>query len=411
MTDLTLLSRRALDACATLAAHTEVPGEITRTFLSAPSRDVTAFLTAWADELGLEVRVDAAGNLRARRAGPTPDAPTLFLGSHVDTVPDAGAFDGVLGVTLAFAVAEALRGEALPFALELLAFSEEEGVRFGVPFIGSRALTGTLEPLLTLRDARGVSVLDAIRAYGLDDAALPDAAVQGGALGFLEFHIEQGPVLQAAGAAVGVVSAIVGQDRVLLDFTGQAAHAGTTPMGHRRDALAAAARFAVAAEELARATPGLVATVGVMTARPGAINVIPGAAHCTLDLRHEDDAVRAGALEALLSAARTFAEERGVTLDVTHKMAQPAIPMDAAFRDLLRGAAAQEGLLAPDLVSGAGHDAMILAETMPAAMLFLRSPNALSHHPDEMVNPEDVDAALRVGVAFVRALARREGAR
>ena len=268
-----------------------------------------------------------------------------------------------LPISLAYAVAEALRGEVLPFALELLAFSEEEGVRFGVPFIGSRALTGTLEPLLTLRDAQGVSVLDAIRAYGLDDATLPDAAERGGALGFLEFHIEQGPVLQAAGAAVGVVSAIVGQDRVLLDFTGQAAHAGTTPMGHRRDALAAAARFAVAAEELARATPGLVATVGVMTARPGAINVIPGSAHCTLDLRHEDDAVRAGALEALLSAARTFAEERGVSLDVTHKMAQPAIPMDAAFRDLLRAAAAQEGLRAPDLVSGAGHDAMILAET------------------------------------------------
>ncbi|UBV44973.1 allantoate amidohydrolase (plasmid) [Deinococcus taeanensis] len=407
--DLTLLSRRALDACASLAAFTEVPGEITRTFLCAPSRDVTAFLSAWAHELNLSVTLDAAGNLRARRAGPTPDAPTLYLGSHVDTVPNAGAFDGVLGVTLAFAVAQALRGEALPFALELLAFSEEEGVRFGVPFIGSRALTGTLAPLLPLQDAAGVSVLDALRGYGLDPDALPDAQVRGAALGFLEFHIEQGPVLQAAGASVGVVSAIVGQDRVLLDFTGQAAHAGTTPMAHRRDALAAAARFAVAAEDLARATPGLVATVGVLTARPGAINVIPGQAHCTLDLRHEDDGARAQALNEVLSTAGRVAQERGVTLKVTHTMAQAAVPMDAGFREALRAAAAREGLQAPDLVSGAGHDAMILAGRMPAAMLFLRSPNALSHHPDETVHPEDVHAALRVGVGFVRALAGRTG--
>ncbi|GHG28067.1 Zn-dependent hydrolase [Deinococcus indicus] len=399
------LAAHARAACLDLARLTEVPGEITRTFLSPPTRDVTAYLSAWAHELGLSVRVDAAGNLRARREGPSPDAPTLYLGSHVDTVPNAGAFDGVLGVTLAFAVAAALRDTPLPFALELLAFSEEEGVRFGVPFIGSRALTGTLEPLLTLEDARGVSVRGALEAYGLDPAELPGARVNGQSVGFLEFHIEQGPVLQAAGASVGVVSAIAGQDRLLLDFAGQASHAGTTPMAHRRDALAAAARFTVAAEDLARATPGLVATVGVMTARPGAINVIPGEAHCTLDLRHEHDLVRAGALDTLLADARRFAGERGVTLTVTHKMAQPAVPMDLAFRGGLRRAAARVGQLAPDLVSGAGHDAMILADVMPAAMLFLRSPNALSHHPDEMAEPADVEAALRVGVAFVQDLA------
>ncbi|GGR56311.1 Zn-dependent hydrolase [Deinococcus seoulensis] len=403
------LAARARAACLDLARLTEVPGEITRTFLSPPTRDVTAYLSAWAAELGLSVRVDAAGNLRARREGPSPDAPTLYLGSHVDTVPDAGAFDGVLGVTLAFAVAGALRDTPLPFALELLAFSEEEGVRFGVPFIGSRALTGTLDPLLTLEDARGVSVRGALEGYGLDPAELPGARVSGPSVGFLEFHIEQGPVLQAAGASVGVVSAVAGQDRLLLDFVGQASHAGTTPMAHRRDALAAAARFAVAAEDLARSVPGLVATVGVMTARPGAINVIPGEAHCTLDIRHEHDPVRAGALNTLLEAAQGFAQERGVTLTVTHKMAQPAVPMAPAFRDGLRRAAAQVGQRAPDLVSGAGHDAMILADVMPAAMLFLRSPNALSHHPDEMAEPADVEAALRVGVAFVQDLAAQGG--
>lgn len=414
--NLTDLNARVLAACAKLALLTEVPGTITRPYLCPTTRDVHAFLRGWAEELGLSVRVDAVGNLRARREGPTPDAPTLYVGSHIDTVPDAGAFDGMLGVLLAYALAEAVQGHALPFALELLAFSEEEGVRYGVPFIGSRALTGTADAMLELKDADGRSAADAIRAFGLDPDDLPDARVQGQpvegqlvqsrALGFLEFHIEQGPVLQAAGAAVGVVTAIAGQNRVLLDFKGRASHAGTTPMGHRRDALAAAARFVVAAEDMARGTPGLVATVGVMQARPGAINIVPGDVHCTLDIRHEHDAVRLEKLPALLAEAERFATERGVTLTVTPKMEEPATPMDAGFQALLHRAADAEGLVHPELVSGAGHDAMVMATIMPAAMLFIRSPNELSHHPDEMVNPEDVEAALRVGVRFVEGLAQ-----
>ncbi|WP_235693013.1 allantoate amidohydrolase [Deinococcus aquaedulcis] len=408
--DLGPLARRALAACAELARFTETPGEITRTFLCPQSREVTAYLSAWAHDLGLNVRLDAAGNLRARREGPTPESPTLYLGSHVDTVPNAGAYDGVLGVTLAYAVAEALRGTPLPFALELLAFSEEEGVRFGVPFIGSRALVGTLDDLLDRQDAQGISVRGALEAYGLTPAELPEAEVRGPALGFLELHIEQGPVLQAAGAPLGVVTAIAGQNRLRLDFAGQAAHAGTTPMAHRRDALAAAARFVVAAEELARATPGLVATVGMLSAHPGAINVIPGATHATLDIRHEQDAARQEALKTLLAQAHALAAERGVTLTVTETMTQPAVPMNPGLRAALQRAAAAEGLNAPDLPSGAGHDAMVLATRMPAAMLFLRSPNALSHHPDETVNLEDVDAALRVAVRAVLALAGQHGA-
>ncbi|PTA68618.1 allantoate amidohydrolase [Deinococcus arcticus] len=404
------LAQRALHACAELARLTETPGEITRTFLCPPSREVTAYLSAWAHDLGLSVRVDAAGNLRARREGPAPDSPTLYLGSHVDTVPNAGAYDGVLGVTLAYAVAGALRRTPLPFALELLAFSEEEGVRYGVPFIGSRALVGTLDEVLGRQDAQGVSVRAALEAYGLNPAELPAAEVRGPALGFVELHIEQGPVLQAAGAPLGVVTAIAGQHRLRLDFAGQAAHAGTTPMAHRRDALAAAARFVVAAEDLARATPGLVATVGVLNASPGAINVIPGAAHATLDLRHEVDAVREAALKTLLAQAHALATERGVTLTVTETMTQPAVPLDPGLRAALHRAAAAEGVVAPDLPSGAGHDAMVLAARMPAAMLFLRSPNALSHHPDETVEPGDVETALRVAVRTVLALAQEHGA-
>ncbi|PNY81885.1 allantoate amidohydrolase [Deinococcus koreensis] len=404
--DLSELHARVLAACRELAALTEVPGETTRPYLCPTTRGVHAFLRAWADRLGLSTRIDAVGNLRSRREGPTPDSPTLYLGSHIDTVPNAGAYDGILGVLLAYALAEAVRDQALPYALEVLAFSEEEGVRYGVPFIGSRALTGTAGPLLELRDKDGLTVSDAIRAYGLNPDELPDAEIRSESLGYLEFHIEQGPVLQAAGAGVGVVTAIAGQNRVLLDFTGQAAHAGTTPMTHRRDALAAAARFVVAAEERARATPGLVATVGVMQARPGAINIVPGEVHCTLDIRHERDEVRRDALPLLLADAERFAAERGVTVSITPKMEEAATPMDARFQGLLRQAATDLGLDAPDVLSGAGHDAMIMSTRMPAAMLFLRSPNALSHHPDEMVNPEDVEAALRVGLRFLERLAQ-----
>jgi allantoate deiminase len=403
--DLSRLSRAALDLCAELATQTEVPGQTTRTYLCPSAAQVHATLRAWADRLGMTTRLDAVGNLRSRLEGP-PGAPTLYLGSHLDTVPNAGAYDGILGVVLGYAAAEALQaGGPLPFNLEVLAFSEEEGVRYGVSFIGSRALVGTADELLGRLDKEGQSVRDAIRAFGLDETELPGALAEANALGYLEVHIEQGPVLQDAGAQVGVVSSIVGQSRLTLDFAGQAAHAGTTPMTLRRDPLAAAARFMVAAEDLARATPGLVATVGMIEARPGAGNVIPGEVSLSLDIRHEFDAVRAQSLAALLDTAEREAGARGVTLAITPRMAEPATPMDAELRAGLREAAADLGLIAPELVSGAGHDAQILAARMPAAMLFVRSPNALSHHPDERVNGEDVEAALAVLVHMIQGLA------
>ncbi|GGM08050.1 allantoate amidohydrolase [Deinococcus aerophilus] len=401
------LTRKIMDACAALACYTEVPGEINRPFLCPTTHQVHAYLIRWADGLGLQTRVDAAGNLRSRRAGPTPDAPTLYLGSHLDTVPNAGAYDGILGVVMGYAMLEALGDQTLPYAVEVLGFSEEEGVRYGVPFIGSRTLVGTVDEMLELRDAAGHSVREALSGYGLNVQDLGAARFRRPALGYLEIHAEQGPVLQDAGVSVGVVQGIAGQNRVLLDFVGQASHAGTTPMGLRRDALAAAARFAVAAEDLARATPGLVATVGVMTARPGAINVIPGEAHCTLDLRHAHDGVRLQALEQLLHTARAEAGARGVSVTITPKMEEPATPMSDTLRALLHRAAEAEGLPHPELVSGAGHDAMILAAHMPAAMLFVRSPNALSHHPDELVLPEDVADALRLSVRFLHLLAEQ----
>lgn len=410
MTNFTALTGRVLAACADIARFTEVEGQITRPFLAPSAGLVHEYLRSWAFRLGLATRLDAVGNLRARLESRVPGAPTLYIGSHLDTVPNAGAFDGVLGVVMGFALVEAVQGRELPFSVEVLGFSEEEGVRFAVPFLGSRALVGSAQAMLSLTDAEGVSVQEAISAFGLRPDSLPDslpeALADANTLGYLEVHIEQGPVLQDLGASVGVVEAIVGQSRLELAFRGRASHAGTTPMHLRRDALAAAARFMVACEERARQTGGLVATVGVVNVKPGAGNVVPGEVVCSLDLRHARDGVRREALAELLSQAQTFATERQVTLTTTTKLDEAATPMSEPFRALLHRAASDANLIHPDLVSGAGHDAQIMATRMPAAMLFVRSPNGLSHHPDEMVLETDVQDALRVGVRFLELLAQ-----
>ena len=404
------LSRTVLDACAALARFTFTPGQIHRTFLSPPMRDVHAFLTRWADELGMTTRLDAAGNLRSRLESALPGAPTFYLASHLDTVPNAGAFDGVLGVVLGYMLVGEIR-QSLPFALEVVGFSEEEGVRFGAPFIGSRALLGTAAELLDQIDSAGQTVRGAILDYGLDPAELPLAELTGTALGYLELHIEQGPVLEAAGEGLGVVSAIVGQSRLALTFTGRASHAGTTPMTLRRDALAAAAHLMVEAEAHARRTPGLVATVGSLRVSPGAANVVPGTVNCSLDLRHAEDGVWRLAQAHLLEYACQVAAERQVSFTSESLLAEAATPMDAGLRALLHQSAQALGLPHSELVSGAGHDAMILARRMPAAMLFVRSPGGLSHHPDEAVLEEDVGAALAVGLRFLELLADREATR
>jgi allantoate deiminase len=320
-------------------------------------------------------------------------------------VPRAGAFDGPLGVLLGVALIEALGGKRRAFAIEVVGFSEEEGVRFGVPFIGSRALIGDLdEALLARKDANGISVANAIRNYGLDPAQICEAQSRDRALGYLEFHIEQGPVLESLGLALGVVQAIVGQSRLEIRFEGHANHAGATPMHLRRDALAGAAEWISAVEHYANGIPDLVATVGRVDVTPGAGNVIPGAVALSLDVRHPDDATRGAALGALLEYAAQFASRRGLQFSSEVRLDQPAVAMDARLSDALVHAAARHGLPAHRMNSGAGHDAMILARQMPAAMLFLRSPGGISHHPDELVVVEDVAAALAVGMQFLHEL-------
>lgn len=401
-------AREVVRVCREVAACSEAPGVTTRTFLCPSMRDVHARLARWMERLGMAAAVDAAGNLRGVYPAGRDTTARLFIGSHLDTVPHAGAFDGVLGVVLGVALVDRLGGRRLPFAIEVLGFSEEEGVRFGVPFIGSRAVTGTLDDeLLGRRDTSGVSVREAIAGFGLDPARLPEARIDAG-LGYLEFHIEQGSVLDSRSLPLGVVTGIVGQTRLDVTFTGAASHAGTTPMTGRRDALAAAAEWIGVVEREARGAAGLVATVGRLEIVPGAANVVPGRAVAALDLRHADDGVRRLAVERLVSAARAVGAARGVEVALDVRLDQPAVPMDAALTARLACAVERSGVPVHRMPSGAGHDAMIIAPHVPAAMLFVRSPGGVSHHPDETVREDDVAAALAAGHQFLDDLARHD---
>lgn len=364
---------------------------------------VHADLRTWMHHAGMTVSIDAGGNIRGFYAGAKADAPRLIIGSHLDTVPHAGAFDGILGVVLGVELVELLIGRRFPFAIEVVGFSEEEGVRFGVPFIGSRALIGDVDGALA------AIASDAIRAYGLDPAKIPDARVTGPTIGYLEFHIEQGPVLESLNLSLGIVTAIAGQSRLDVRFEGHANHAGTTPMNLRHDALAGAAEWIGAVEREAVAASGLVATVGKIDARPGAGNVIAGSVAMSLDVRHVDDSVRSGAVARLLDTAQQIAARRVLTFTSELRLDQAAAPMDAGLTEVLAQAVSAGGYSDHKMSSGAGHDAMIMARKMPAAMLFLRSPGGISHHPDESVLAQDVAAALATGERFLEQLERLHG--
>lgn len=405
--ELAATAREVLARCALAASFSEEPGKITRRFLSAPMKELQAQLTAWMGQAGLAPRVDAVGNVIGRYPGLRSDTPVVMIGSHLDTVPDAGKFDGVLGVLMGLAAVQVLRGRQLPFAIDVIGFSEEEGIRYRAPFLGSRAVCGTFDrTLLDRPDCDGVTMAQAFRAFGLDPERIGEAAYPpGGILAYLEPHIEQGPVLESLSAPVGVVTSIAGQTRIWVELEGRAAHAGTTPMNGRRDALAAAGELVGAVERLALATPGLRATVGTIAVVPGAINVVPGLARLSIDVRHESDQVRARAFGELAAAACELAARRGIEFRVRDQEDHPAVPADPLVIELLARAVAAAGREPHRLASGAGHDAAILAQVAPMGMLFVRSPGGVSHHPDERVEPDDVAVALEVLVHSLELLA------
>jgi allantoate deiminase len=403
-------AQRAISECRLLATMTEEPGRITRTFLSAPMHEAHRHLRTRMEALGMTVRVDAAGNLRGLWRPEGAKAKRILIGSHIDTVPDAGAFDGMLGVALALEWVGLAQELGLRMPIEVIAFSEEEGVRYGLPYLGSRAVAGRFEAsLLALTDAEGVTVENALRSFGLDPAQIGEAAVDDDALCFIEVHIEQGPLLEAEGLSVAAVTAIVGQTRLALTFTGHANHAGTAPMHLRRDALAAAAEWITAVETCGRNTPGLAATVGRVSVEPNVGNVVPGIARVSLDVRHAQDAVRIAAVKDLLEQANAIAVRRGLKLECAGQLDQPAVPMDARLTAMMSAAIVAAGYPAKTMPSGAGHDAIVMAARLPTAMLFVRSPGGISHHPAEEVQKEDVEASLHVARAFLQQLSRDSG--
>ena len=406
----------AIAECRLLATMTEEPGltpaRTTRRFLTPPVAEVHRHLRERMEKLGMAVQTDAAGNLRGLWQQANSGGRRLLIGSHIDTVPDAGAFDGVLGVVLALHLVELAQAEALPRAIEVIAFSEEEGVRFGVPFLGSRAIAGRFDPaLLALTDSAGISLREAITAFGLDPARIDEAEASPDTLGFFEIHIEQGPVLEAEDLSLAMVTAIAGQTRAEVTFTGQANHAGTTPMYLRRDAVACAAEWIRSVESTTHrlnernAEASLVATVGKLTVEPNAGNVIAGTVRATLDIRSPLDRIRESAVAEVLEQAKSIAIRRGLTMTVRTLMEQPAVPMDERLTAHLAEAVETAGYKPRRLPSGAGHDAMVMATRMPAAMLFLRSPGGISHHPAEDVRTQDVAAAIEAAYIFIEGLA------
>jgi allantoate deiminase len=407
--NITKRAEEVVARCRKLAGFSEDAVGTRRTFLSPPMRACHAEIGVWLKAAGAEVRADAAGNLRGFYPAAKSPAPTVLLGSHLDTVPNAGAYDGILGVVLALALLESLGGRRLPCGLEIIGFSEEEGVRFGTPFIGSRALVGRLDnELLNRHDANGISVRDAIQEFGLNPAEIPSAVFRADTLAYLEFHIEQGPVLESLSRPLGVVEAIAGQTRMEFTFTGRANHAGTTPMHLRHDAIAAAAEWILAVERTAKGLPDLVATVGKIEAKPGATNVIAGEAQATVDIRHKSDDVCAQAARTIIRQAEEIAARRGLSVRRSELLNQKAVAMDPFLVNQIEDAIRKAGCEPHRMTSGAGHDAMILAEKVPAAMVFLRSPGGISHDPAESVIVEDVAKAIECGMRLLDQLAESE---
>jgi allantoate deiminase len=383
-----------------LAQISESETGLTRVFLSREHRQAADQLVAWMQEAGMSARMDAIGNVVGRYEGIAPKAPALLLGSHFDSVRNAGQWDGPLGIITAIACVADLNRHAkrLPFAIEVAGFADEEGVRFPATLLGSRALAGTFdERALSLRDRDGISMREAMQSFGLDPEHIGAAARgRGEYLAYLELHIEQGPVLEAEGLPVGVVTAISGATRLLVTLEGMAGHAGTVPMAMRRDALTGAAECIVAVERQCRDDIGLFGTVGMVRAEPGATNVIPGRCTFTIDMRCASDEHRRIGVAAAVRNIERIARERGLApqIDVVHE--QRTTPCADWLQAQIAAAIGRQGHRPISLPSGAGHDGMAVAAITDIGMIFIRCRGGVSHHPDEHVTKEDAIIGARV---------------
>ncbi len=400
---LAAAARRVMGRCEELARVTATPGSITRVYLSPEHARVNRLAAEWMRELGMTTRQDAAGN-QVGRLAPTgaPDAPALLLGSHLDTVPDAGRFDGIVGVLMALEVVRLLRdvdaegaaSSPFPFALEVIAFSDEEGTRFGKALLGSSAVAGQWDAAWwDLADADGTTLREAFREFGLDPGRIGEAARRPEELvAYLEAHIEQGPELHRSGQALAAVSSIASARRFQLVVEGEARHAGGTPYDMRRDALLGASEAALAVERICRGEHHIIGTVGQLEAFPGAVNVVPGEAHFSLDLRGEFDDTRDHTWDEISNELDAIMGRRGLRWHAREVHSAPAVFCAPLLQDVVRAGIGGE---APTLFSRAGHDAMSIGAITGVGMLFLRNPDGISHHPDEAVTGADVAAGLR----------------
>lgn len=384
-----------------LGTISETPAHLARVFLTSEHRAAADLILTWMRDAGMQAHLDAVGNVCGRYEGERPGLPCLMLGSHYDTVRDAGRWDGPLGlITAICCVADLhMRGRRLPFAVEVTGFADEEGVRFASTLLGSRAVAGTFnEGVLASKDRAGISMRDALIQFGLDPDHIGAAArIRSELLAYIELHIEQGPVLETRNLPVGVVTAIAGATRLAAKLTGMAGHAGTVPMALRRDALTGAAECISKIEELCRTDEGgLVGTVGYIHAEPGATNVIPGQVHFTIDLRAPTDAHRKRAVTDIVRHIEAIAKRRklALQLDVTHE--NRTVPCAPWLKAQVAAAVAAEGYPVFELPSGAGHDGMAMVDIADIGMLFVRCRGGISHHPDEHVDVVDADAGARV---------------
>jgi allantoate deiminase len=395
------LGREIVGRINELGAISETGEHLARIFLTSEHRAAAELILGWMRSAGMRAHLDAIGNVCGRYEGDRPGLPCLMLGSHYDTVRDAGKWDGPLGLITAIACVAALnrRGQRLPFAVEVTGFADEEGVRFASTLLGSRAVAGTFdESALGARDQEGVSMREALTQFGLDPNHVGAAArTRRELLAYVELHIEQGPVLEQQDLPVGVVTAIAGATRLAARLTGMAGHAGTVPMALRRDALAGAAECIATIEEFCRTDAnGLVGTVGYIHAMPGATNVIPGQVSFTIDIRAPTDEHRKLAVSDLVRRIEAIARRRKLELqlDVTHE--NRTAPCAPWLKAQVAEAIAAEGFGVFELPSGAGHDGMAMIDIADVGMIFVRCRGGISHHPDEHVELADADAGARV---------------
>jgi allantoate deiminase len=407
-TDLTL-GRRVMAMIEELAQHTDEPGRLTRLYLSDAHRRAADATLRLMQEAGLDAHIDALGSVIGRVEGANPEAPALLIGSHLDSVVDAGRYDGNLGVVLGIVLAEVLKqqGVALACPIEIVAFGDEENVRFPTNLSTSQALAGRFNPAwLDGRDQDEISFRDALIRFGGDPGGAAALARDPARYrGYLEVHIEQGPLLEAKSLPVGIVSAINGITRARASVIGEAGHAGTVPMNMRRDALAAVAEMIGIVERAGSTRTDTVATVGVVQVQPGAINVIPARVDFTLDARSPDDAVRLAMVQDIVTECQAAAQRRNVGFTIEPFMESPATPMDKGLIGRLEEAVRSLGIEPLHLASGAGHDAVAMANLCPSAMLFVRCKDGISHNPAESIMTEDADVAARVLIDAVKRIA------